>query len=1603
MLNILDLQFPIVANFTGSGPSAPSLPSDMCQFPMALKYPLYDTNKNALNPCFVASMVFIGHALPGIFALWQISTLLLRNSFGPYRIPYSYGSPWNTRSVSIFHFLRLNAALLQAVLFGALVFFTSSGASGVIVTSSLVLFAITVFAIIPLQYLETTRSPVGHASVIIYWFITLVLFVVVLVLDSFSEHKVYVPDHDKNIAATAFSIETAIVINSFFAYMLETYYYRPSVELLEYFDLNGWDMSTVRNLVSTLTFNWLQPTLDQVYETDNIEVSEVPNTIIELKSEVVIEKFSKGWKKEMERAKWWRDRRVRRAKNPTEEDYELRPSIFFVLVGAYYKVIFQGIFFELMDMACLTIAPFLLQKFILYFTEISASNGTTSSPPLIKGFAYAFGIYMTSVVRYFSFNQYFITFFLCSFSINSSLTSLVYEKAMKLSPEARKEKSSGDIVNHVSVDVKDVSTSIENSSDAITIPLRLFLCLGALYKLLGNAMWAGLATALVLVPISSIVSTSIYSLYNTQMEYKDERTRLTSEILNAIKSVKLYSWEKPMLKKLDEVRNKKELINARKMGLYNAAATFLWGCIPFFISCAVYSMYAVVNKNALVPSVIFPALSLFDLLAQPILMLPNIFSSIAEAKVALKRLGKFFVLDEMELGIVERTNKQLKPGDVSVKITDASFVWTTKKHFETTTDEPEETRYALKDINFTARKGQLTCIVGRVGAGKTTLLKSIIGEIPIVKDGKQSVSVNGSVAYCAQSPWILNSSIRENILFGKRYDKQFYNQTIEACQLLSDFEVLPNGDATLVGEKGISLSGGQKARVSLARAIYSRADVFLLDDVLSAVDAHVGKKITNSVLAPGGILASKTLILATNSVKILRIAQQTVFLKDQQIIERGTFDELMASKGEVSKLMTEFAKEDEESGDTEEDLKLVKSSSSSDEDKPKAYVPEPLLIQEVEDLGHLQLARVETHLTVGQASIVSYDHVYEFDDDDEHKKQEEDKENKTKGRVKLSVFLEFFKACNWIYVVVWCLIYWCVIGCNILGNYLLKFWSEKNLASGYNVHPAFYLVVYASTGVASGFLTFFGAYIIWTYSAVSSSKYFHDNMANSVLRAPMSFFDTTPIGRILNRFSDDISTLDQQVLWILMMFFETSLETLTRLVIVIYNLPFMIVIISLLVIFYNYFRNRFIPASRELKRLKSALRSPVFSHLQESVNGVETLRAYGESDRFIHSNRRKVDNVTKVDWATQCANRWLSMRLQSIAAIVVLSSTLLILLSVKFNRGLNPALVGFLMTNVFTSTSALNAIIRLWAETETKSVTIERLIEYANLKSEAPTVIEGHRPAKDWPATGAINFTNYTTRYREGLDPVLKNISLDIKPSEKIGIVGRTGAGKSSLTLALFRIIEATGGNIDIDDLDTSSIGLFDLRSQLNIIPQDAAAFEGTVRENLDPFGHHSDEELWQVLELAHLKEHVEQMKTEPKKEEDRKKKKDDEPAKPQVGLNARVLEGGSNLSSGQKQLLCLARALLKQSKVLVLDEATAAVDVQTDKIIQETIRTSFKDKTILTIAHRLDTIMDSDRVLVLERGQVKEFDSPETLLKDTEGVFYSLCKEGGYLKEDGN
>lgn len=1606
----------------------------VCTFKHSLVTPLWNPHQSAPNPCFLASIMLLAYTFIGILIAYQILVVLFNNKFGPFPIKYSFGRPLLVRSVGLGQLLRLHSTSAHAVVLVALasINFSSTTAASVKMHSLSTLAAVTVFLALPLHFLESTRSIVASASLLVYWLVSFVLLVLVLLNDVFSPHKLFIPASDKYTTSLSLTCEVFLAANALIVFVLEHVFYKPSHELTDYFHLNDWKPQAQYNLVQKLLFTWINPLLNHAYNTDSIELEDVPPILIDLKSEVLVPRFRDQWAILTAKAAAQNEQiaanlpvKLPDPENPEESSSSLQkvtPSLFFTLFRLHWGRILSAVVLGILEMCCTTIVPFLLQKFIVFFTQFSQGKGTEDAPPFIVGVSWAVSIYLVSVVRYFSFNQMFIVLFKTQFAVESVLSTISYEKALLLSPEARRIKNTGEIVNHVSADVRDISGVLEIVSDIITTPLRLALCLFALYKLLGNSTWAGLAVSLVMVPLSSLTTVAIYTLFSVQMEYKDERTRLTSEILNSIKSIKLYSWERPMMKRLEDIRNNKELQTVRKIGIYNAGATFLWECIPFFISCAVYGVFGYFRKVPLTPSIVFPALSLFDLLTEPLFQIPSTLSQIAECKVSLSRVQSFFSMDEMDENIVKRTYNPLKPNDVSIKVEKASFVWSSADAHK---KSPEDVTYALKNIDFTARKAQLSCIVGRVGSGKTTLLKALVGEIPLITNDNSSVNVNGTIAYCAQNPWVLNSTVRENILFGKRYDKDFYQRTIEACQLTHDFSVLPDGDSTIVGEKGISLSGGQKARLSLARAVYSRADIYLLDDVLSAVDAHVGKRIILAVLSKEGMLGSKTIVLATNAIHVLKSADEIVFLQKGEIVERGTFKLVSSSGGLIAQMVAEHesnvegspadagAEADNVTGnDADQKHKnqknnqteaetVVDTYESSDDNEARPLLP--AVAAEFEDVNAstVPLAKVSTHATIGQASAVSFDHEYEFEDDfGKQRREEEQKEKSEQGHVKLEVFLEFLKACRWPIIVAYVVLYWVVAGLAICGRLVLKQWSERNMQSGHNVQPLFYLALYASTGVIGGVVTFLSAYLAWSYSAFYSSKYFHDNMANGVLRSPMSFFDTTPIGRIMNRFSHDISVLDNQILWILISFFQLLMETVIRIGIVIYNLPFMSVIVLLLSVVYIYYRNRYIPGSRELTRLRSKLRSPVISHLQESVNGLETLRAYGENPRFIHSNRKKLDAVTRANFVLQCSNRWLSMRLQSIATFIVLTASILVLASLFTDSTFSPGMVGFLMTYVFSSTSFLNAIIRYWSDLETRFVSVERLVEYSNLPSEAPEVIELSRPAESWPDNGGVVFSDYSTRYREGLDPVLKNISLDIKPLEKIGIVGRTGAGKSSLTLALFRIIEATSGSIAIDKVDTSTIGLFDLRSNLNIIPQDAHAFEGSVRENLDPFEQYSDEQLWKVLELAHLKEHVEAMKTEEKPDDGSKtkKKKNVEDNKPQVGLRAKVLEGGSNLSAGQKQLLCLARALLKDSRVLVLDEATAAVDVQTDKIIQETIRSEFKDKTILTIAHRLETIMDSDRVLVLDKGEVAEFDSVPALLGNKEGIFYSLCKEGGFL-----
>ncbi|ANB12248.1 ATP-binding cassette glutathione S-conjugate transporter YCF1 [Sugiyamaella lignohabitans] len=1045
-----------------------------------------------------------------------------------------------------------------------------------------------------------------------------------------------------------------------------------------------------------------------------------------------------------------------------------------------------------------------------------------------------------------------------------------------------------------------------------------------------------------------------------QMQYKDERTRLTTEIFTNVKSLKLYGWEGPLLERLDHVRNGLQLANLKQMILFSCVIDFVWILIPYFISCSTFALYAYLEDVPLTADIVFPCITLFDMMTSPLNDIPRMISMIVDSTVSFVRVRDFLVSQELQTDAIIRQPAAVESGEVSIDIKDASFLW----------DENDESSTILTNVNFSAHKGSLFCIVGKVGAGKTSFLKALLGDL-YRKQG--SVTVKGSIAYVAQDPWLVNGTVKDNILFGCRYDPEFYQKTIEACALVSDLEILPDGDNTEIGERGVSLSGGQKARVSLARAVYARADVYLLDDPLSAVDEHVRKHITDNVIAAGGLLASKTIVLATNAISILSKAYDITLLENGAIREQKSFTQVMEER---SGLLFELI---EEHGTNQEEP-VIGSPANSSVTEIVTTGTEPLAAADSETISSIApLSRKSSVTTLRRASMASYTKKKVKLPKAVAKKTQQTREDTQSGRVKWHVYRRYVDACGYVALAVSGLLILLSSVQTLAANFWLKAWAEQNATLGSNENVKYWIGGYLALGFLSAFISTARRIVARINCGLTASKILHDRMAYTVMRSPMSFFETTPVGRIINRFSSDVNELDEGLPVAFLDLIRTIVKLIVSLGVVIYGAPIVLVIMIPLSGLYYYYQFYYQSASRELKRLLSISRSPIFAHFQESLNGISTIRAFDQGDRFKHLNTQKIDGNIRAIFLFRSANRWLSFRLQSIGAVIVLTTASTIVIG--SSRGIfTPGLIGIIMTYTSQVTELLSWIVKAIVNLETSVVGVERVLEYCDLPNEAPEVIENVRPPAYWPTEGKVSYSNYSTRYRTGLDLVLKGVNLDINPREKIGIVGRTGAGKSSLVMSLFRIIEPVDGSINIDGQDITKMGLLDLRSNLSIIPQDSQVFEGTLRQNLDPVGLYSDDELWRVLQLSHLKDHVLSM---------------------EGGLDASIAEGGSNLSSGQRQLMCLGRALLHSSSVLVLDEATASVDVQTDKVVQETIRSEFKDKTIITIAHRINTILDSDRIAVLEKGLVAEFDTPENLLKNEESLFYSLCKQGGLLKDD--
>ncbi|XP_038152385.1 canalicular multispecific organic anion transporter 1-like [Cyprinodon tularosa] len=1214
-------------------------------------------------------------------------------------------------------------------------------------------------------------------------------------------------------------------------------------------------------------------------------------------------------------------------------------------------ILIESAFYKLVQDLLTFVSPQLL-KLMISFTQDKSSY-------VWEGYLYAVLLLVVALLQSLTLQQYFQRCFVLGMKVRTALMAAVYKKALVMSNDNRKESTVGETVNLMSADAQRFNDVTNFIHLLWSCPLQIVVSIVFLWMELGPSTLAGLAVMVLLAPINGLLAAKARKIQVENMKFKDKRLKIMNEMLNGIKILKLFAWEPSFQTQVKDIREK-ELKVMKRFAYLTSVSTFIFTCAPALVSLVTFAVFVgVSSENILTPEKAFTSISLFNILRFPLAMLPMLIASIVQTTVSKKRLEKFLGGDDLDSDTV-RHNPDV---DSAVSITKGSFAW------------GKDSEPVLKDVSLDIKPGRLVAVVGAVGSGKSSLVSALLGELHST-DG--FINIQGSLAFVPQQAWIQNATLRDNILFGSPYEDRRFQEVLEACALGPDLKLLSAGDMTEIGEKGINLSGGQKQRVSLARAAYSQADVFLLDDPLSAVDSHVGKHLFDKVIGPNGLLKNKTRILVTHGVSFLPYVDEVIVLVNGQVSEIGSYQSLRDNKGAFSEFLDTYAKDqsnqkssEEDDFQVTEDLEVIPES----EDTQADYPPEDAVsftLRRENSIRRSQRGNRSSVRSRKNSSLKPTEAVGEI------KGQKLiEKETMETGQVKFSVFLQYLRAMGWGYAF-WIFALYFIQNVAFIGqNLWLSDWTNDAAEYMNQTYPGWKrdtrIGVFGALGLAQGVFVFLGTLLL-ANASVNASRILHSRLLDNILRVPMLFFDTTPIGRVVNRFAKDIFTVDEAIpqsfrSWILCL-----LGVLGTLVVICLATPFFAIIIIPLAVVYFFVQRFYVAASRQLRRLDSVSRSPIYSHFGETVAGLSVIRAYNHQERFLKHNEETIDENLKSVYPWIVSNRWVAIRLEFLGNLVVFFSALFAVIS---RDSIDSGLVGLSISYALNVTQTLNWLVRMTSELETNIVAVERVSEYSKLENEAPWVTQ-NRPSENWPEEGRVQFEDYKVRYRPELELVLRGISCNIASKEKIGIVGRTGAGKSSLTNCLFRIIEAADGRILIDGLDISTIGLHDLRNRLTIIPQDPVLFSGTLRMNLDPFDKFSDEDLWRVLELSHLKDYVVGLKE---------------------GLQHEVAEGGENLSVGQRQLLCLARALLRKSRILILDEATAAVDLETDNLIQNTIRKEFSHCTVLTIAHRLHSIMDSSRVMVLDAGQIVEFDTPSNLL-EKRGHFYSMAKDAGITQQ---
>lgn len=1285
-----------------------------------------------------------------------------------------------------------------------------------------------------------------------------------------------------------------------------------------------------------------------------------------------------------------------------------------------------------------TFAPTLLLKQILQYLEAPEDT------PREVAWLYCIGLLVGSIFSTIGNNQaLFIGRRIC-IKLRAIIIGEVYAKALRrkdVSASAEGDDTNegqannGQIINLMAIDAFKVSEICAYLHYLVaSVPIELVIAIGLLYTVLGWSALAGIIAMVFLLPFNYWMSRQFSKIQEDLMKTTDIRINRMNELLNSIRIIKYFAWEQSFMQDINACRLK-ELKQLRRRYVMYSIASLSWNASPVLITLLTFVTYTKLAGHDLTASVAFTSLSLFNVLRAPLDQLADMITNVLQSKVSLDRVAAFLAEEETMKYQILSSKLQTADGP-RIGFVHGTFSWASQREM---LDNPQNQAFQIRNLEVEFPVGELSVITGPTGSGKTSMLMALLGEMTLIagsahlpgarnkedSDVLPGTELSDSVAYCAQSAWLLNDTIRNNILFAASYDRARYDAVIKACALTRDLEILDHGDATEIGEKGITLSGGcitemvvivlidlggQKQRVSLARALYSKAGHLVLDDCLSAVDSHTAKWVFENALT-GRLVQDRTRILVTHNVSLcLPVAAHVVLLENGRVSAQGTPQDLL-DRGHIG------------SGDAALRSAVSVANSRAGSRAP-SRIPSQVyisnVVEEQEGLGKVDAA--ETKKREARESMPNL--VQE--------------ESRAKGSVGWKVYGAYTKSLgSYIFWLMVALAFLSQQGVNILQSYWIREWAQSyqtrvvHLTSflfsrsahaptpgtaasvwipntlrkmpilalqstGFttnlqqlqrNTDLNYYLGIYALIAFAFCIASF-GRIVIVSFGSIRASRVMHENLLAKVMHSKMRFFDSTPMGRIMNRFSKDLETIDQEIAMVALGFIHDSLAIFATVVLISLITPGFLLAGLAITLLYTVIGSFYVRSSRELKRLESVTRSPIYQHFGETLVGVTTIRAYGDELRFISDNLSKIDTNNRPFYYLWACNRWLSVRVDLGGALVSFFAAVFVILSVDT---LDAGLAGISLTYAITFTDHVLWVVRLYAMNEMNMNSVERVSEYLELEQEAPALIEKNRVPEEWPTKGEIDVKNLVLQYSPELPAVIRDVTFKVNGGTKIGIVGRTGAGKSTIATAFFRLVEPTSGSITIDGIDITKIGLQDLRQGLTIIPQDPTLFQRSLRFNLDPFEQHTDMEIFEALRRVHL------IESEPP--ESCGSQNDNQTQTENINvfhnLETPIAEGGNNISQGQRQLLCLARALLRLPKVIFMDESTASVDFSTDQKIQKTIRTNFRDSTILTIAHRLRSICDYDKILVLDHGQVVEYDHPYVLMNGN-SHFKEMCEHSG-------